>query len=212
MASTMPATQHLSLKVDIPDLCSRYPTTHSATFTIRASISRTTHTTAQLLGLIDIAHEKNHLFIRNPVKMGNPDNIPAGTEYNKPDPENARFYPDKDLGGLVLKDPVLGGTVTRYRFNLANPLAGDATPETALGLLMRNAQWMIEVIGADGFRVDAARHMPSEVMNHFDQAVFRTIHDSILTARSSRHSCFQRSITMTKRSSRATSARIFPAS
>jgi alpha-amylase len=126
-----------------------------------------------LLGLIDIAHEKNHLFIRNPVEAGNPNNIPAGTLYNKPDPENARFYPDKDLGGLVLTDPVLGGTVTRYRFNSKNPLAGDPTSENALGLLMRNAQWMIEVIGADGFRVDAARHMPSEVMNHFDQAVFR---------------------------------------
>ena len=126
-----------------------------------------------LLGLLDIAHEKNNLFIRNPVEAGNPQNIPAGTLYNKPDPNNARFYPDRDLGGLVLNDPVLGRPVTRYRFNLTNPLAGDATPESALGLLMRNAQWMIEVIGADGFRVDAARHMPTEVMNHFDQAVFR---------------------------------------
>ena len=26
---------------------------------------------------------------------------------------------------------------------------------------MRNMQWMIEVIGVDGFRIDAARHMPS---------------------------------------------------
>ena len=32
---------------------------------------------------------------------------------------------------------------------------------------------MIEVIGVDGFRVDAARHMPSWVMNYLDQAVFR---------------------------------------
>jgi glycosidase len=126
-----------------------------------------------LLGLLDIAQEKNHVFIRNPVMASNPLNIPAGTIYNKPDPNNSRFYPDHNLGGLVLNDPVLGGTVTRYRFNLANPSAGDATPENALGLLMRNAQWMIEVTGADGFRVDAARHMPTEVLNHFDQAVFR---------------------------------------
>jgi len=38
-----------------------------------------------LLGLIDIAQEKNYMFIRSPVAAGNPNNIPAGTIYNKPD-------------------------------------------------------------------------------------------------------------------------------
>ena len=33
---------------------------------------------------------------------------------------------------------------------------------------------MIQAIGVDGFRVDAARHMPSWVMNYLDNAVFRT--------------------------------------
>ena len=39
---------------------------------------------------------------------------------------------------------------------------------------MRNMQWMIQAIGVDGFRIDAARHMPTWVINYFDNAVFRT--------------------------------------
>lgn len=127
----------------------------------------------QLAGLVDIAQEKNHQLIRHPTTPGNPSNIPAGTMFNKPDPNNARLYPDQALGGLTLSDPALGGTVTRYRFNAANPLAGDPLPENATGLLMRNAQWMVEVIGVDGFRIDAAKHFPEFVMDYLDQATFR---------------------------------------
>jgi alpha-amylase len=135
----------------------------------------------RLAGLIDIAQEKNHQFIRQPVAPGNPLNIPAGTigifgraPANTPDPNNARFYPDQALGHELFNDPALGGsTVTRYRFNEGTPLEGDAVAENATGLLMRNAQWMIEVIGVDGFRLDAAKHMPTWVLNYLDQAVFR---------------------------------------
>jgi alpha-amylase len=127
----------------------------------------------QLAGLVDIAQEKNHQFIRHPTTPGNPQNIPAGTVFNKPDPNNARFYTDQSLGGLPLSDPHLGGTVTRYNFNAANPLAGDPVQENATGLLMRNAQWMVEVIGVDGFRIDAAKHFPEFVMDYLDQATFR---------------------------------------
>jgi alpha-amylase len=126
----------------------------------------------RLAGLVDIAQEKDHQFIRQPVAEG-PNNIPAGTVFNKPNPNNARFYTDQALGGLVLDDPALGGSVTRYNFNAATPLAGDPVTENAMGLLMRNAQWMIEVIGVDGFRLDAAKHMPTWVLNYLDQAVFR---------------------------------------
>lgn len=127
-----------------------------------------------LFGLIDIAQEKNHQYIRHPIEVGNPQNIPAGTVTNRPDALNARFYPDQDQGGVILTDPALGGgTFTRYSFNLDNPLAGDPVAENATGLLMRNMQYMIQVIGVDGFRVDAARHMPSWVMNYLDNAVFR---------------------------------------
>ena len=126
-----------------------------------------------LFGLIDIAQEKNHQFIRQPVAAGNPANIPAGSIYNKPDANNARFYPDQDLGGIAMNDPNTGGAFTRYNFNLDNPLSGDATTENATGLLMRNMQYMIQVIGVDGFRIDAARHIPTSAMNYFDKAVFR---------------------------------------
>jgi len=128
-----------------------------------------------LFGLLDIAQEKNHQYIRHPIAPGNPQNIPAGTVTNKPDPLNARFYPDQSLGGLTLTDPALGGaTFTRYSLNLSDPLAGDPTAENATGLLMRNMQYMIQMIGVDGFRVDAARHMPSWVMNYLDNAVYRS--------------------------------------
>ncbi|MGD9634827.1 MAG: hypothetical protein AB7G28_07690 [Pirellulales bacterium] len=128
-----------------------------------------------LFGLLDIAQEKNLSYIRHPIAAGNPQNIPAGTVTNKPDPNNARFYPDQALGGVTLTDPATGGgTFTRYSFNLADPLAGDPTAENATGLLMRNMQYMIQVIGVDGFRVDAARHMPTWVMNYLDNAVYRT--------------------------------------
>lgn len=127
----------------------------------------------QVSNLDDIAQEKNFQFIRQPTVAGNPNNIPAGTTYNKPDPNNARFYPDQALGGLTLTDPALGTTVTRYNFNTTTPLAGDPVSENALGLLMRNAQWMIQTIGVDGFRVDAAKNMPSWVLNYLDQATFR---------------------------------------
>jgi len=126
----------------------------------------------RLAGLVDIAQEKNHQFIRHPIAAG-PNNIPAGAVYNKPNPNNARLYTDRDLDGLILNDPALGGNFTRYNFNAAAPLAGDPVLENGTGLLMRNAQWMVEVIGVDGFRIDAAKHFPRWVLDHLDQAVFR---------------------------------------
>ncbi len=138
------------------------------------SVSYTTDAqNGSLFGLIDIAQEANHQFIRQPTTAGNSDNIPAGTVYNKPDPNNARFYPDKDSAGLTLTDPNTSGTFTRYNFNPASPMTGDAVKENATGLLMRNMEWMIQDIGVDGFRIDAARHFPSWVMNYFDDATFR---------------------------------------
>src|SRR5207245_82830 len=66
----------------------------------------------RLAGLIDIAQEKNHQFIRSPVTAGDSRNIPAGTQgafgrpaANVPDPNNARFYADQGLGGTTVYDP-----------------------------------------------------------------------------------------------------------
>jgi glycosidase len=127
-----------------------------------------------LFGLLDIAQEKNHQMIRHPTTAGNPNNIPAGTLRNKPDANNARFYPDQGQGGIALNDPLTGGAFTRYSFNTTTPLAGDPTSENATGLLMRSMQYMLQVVGVDGFRIDAARHMPTWAFNYFDNAVFRS--------------------------------------
>ncbi len=127
----------------------------------------------RLAGLIDINQSLNIQLIRHPVDANNPQNIPAGTLRNLPDPNNARFYPDRANGGTVVFDPAFNQNVTLYDFNAANPLAGDAVTENATGLLMRNVRWMIQDVGVDGFRLDAGRHFPRWVLNFFDQATFR---------------------------------------
>ncbi|MCX7625938.1 MAG: lamin tail domain-containing protein [Candidatus Sumerlaeaceae bacterium] len=107
----------------------------------------------RLAGLIDIAQEKNHVFIRHPV-VPDPLNIPR----QSPKAENRRFYPDRDLPP---------NSLGIYPFNLSNPMAGDPTAENATGLLLRYTQWMLEVIGADGFRIDAEKHIPAWYFSAF---------------------------------------------
>ena len=126
-----------------------------------------------LFGLHDIAQQKDYQFIRHPVAAGNPNNIPAGTIYNKVDPTNTRFYPDQGLGGTAVFDPELGQNVTLYDFNSSDPSQGDPVLENSLGLMMRNARWMVQKYGVAGFRVDAARHFPEFTLDYIDQAVFR---------------------------------------
>lgn len=133
----------------------------------------------RLAGLIDIAQEKNYQFIRSPVQI-DAQNLPAGMTAafgrlaNVPDPGNRRFYPDRDLDPIFVFDPTTGeSNIPIYPFNSAEPLAGDAITENALGYLMRNAQWLIQVIGADGLRLDAAKHFDRWVLNYLDRAVYR---------------------------------------
>ena len=114
----------------------------------------------RLAGLIDIAQEKNHQFIRQPVGP-DPLNIPGGSVYDQPDPANARFYADRDLGGRSVFDPRLNQQVTLYDFNTSDPLQGDAVADNATGLLMRHMRWMVQEVGVDGFRFDAARALPA---------------------------------------------------
>ncbi len=127
----------------------------------------------KLSGLIDIKHETNLQYIRSPVTAGDSRNIPAGTVRNLPNAANRRFYADRDLGGTTLFNPRTGQNATLYSFNTADATAGDAVPENATGLLMRNARWLINDVGVDGFRLDAARHFEPWVMNYFDEAVYR---------------------------------------
>jgi alpha-amylase len=129
-----------------------------------------------LVSLIDIAQQKNYRFIRQPVASGNPNNIPAGTIRNKPDPNNARFYPDRTLTPQTFTNPQGPSgaqSITVYPFNLANPLNGTPIMENATDYLGRSTQWLLDVMRIDGFRLDAAKHIPQWFWNHYwDNYVF----------------------------------------
>ncbi|MGV6813588.1 MAG: GC-type dockerin domain-anchored protein, partial [Phycisphaerales bacterium] len=133
-----------------------------------------------LVGLIDISHESNNAYIRQPVDENNPLNIPAGTIWNQPDPNNARFYPDQVLSPTIFTNPGTSNnpvplSFTRYPYNLNAPLNGDPVADNATGLLMRWAQWMVEVQGVDGFRLDAHKHVPTWFWDgFFDSSVYKT--------------------------------------
>jgi alpha-amylase len=123
-------------------------------------------------GLIDIAHEETNEFVRNPVP-GAASNIPAGSIpqfgrlANVAKESNRRFYKDRTRPA----DRVVNGVpVWDYTADVAT--TGDPITENATGYLMRHAQWMVQEIGVDGFRLDATKHMPSWVLNdYFDPAV-----------------------------------------
>jgi hypothetical protein len=128
----------------------------------------------RLAGLIDIDQATNWRFIRQPTTEGDPLNIPAGTVHNRPDPTNARFYPDLQGEKIVVFDPLTGeGGIEIHRFNRDDPMAGDAVAENALGYLMRYEQYMVEVMGVDGFRIDAMKHVDGFALGYLDRAVYR---------------------------------------
>ncbi len=133
----------------------------------------------RLAGLIDIAQEKNYQYIRSPVP-GYANDIPAGTTpwnnriANLPDPNNTRLYPDRSLNPIIVYDPTTGEqNIHIYPFNTVNPTNGTPVAENATGLLMRYAQWLVQVYGVDGFRIDAAKNMPQWFLNYVDRAVYR---------------------------------------
>ena len=140
----------------------------------------------RLAGLIDIDHGTNFRFYRNPVPgivpgAGDGGNIRPGTKFafgriaNVPDNNNRRFYPDRSLQPIMVYDPITGEqNIAVYPFNLGSPLNGTPQPENVTGYLMRNAQWLVQTVGADGFRLDAAKHVQGFALDYFDRAVYRT--------------------------------------
>ena len=133
----------------------------------------------RLAGLIDIDHATNFQFVRNPVP-GFADNLPAGTTpkfgrlANVPDEANRRFYPDRDGPVRYVFDPRTGErNIPVYSFNPADPSGGDPVAENATGYLMRNAQWLVQEVGVDGFRIDAAKHVEPFVLDYYDRAVYQ---------------------------------------
>lgn len=133
---------------------------------------------ARLCGAVTIDPATDFPMVRNPVP-GFP-NIRAGTKVafgrlaNVPDERNRRFYPDPHLDPLLLFDPKTGEqNLHLYPFNLKNPMAGEPIAENAVSYLMRNARWLVQVIGFDGFRIDAAKNMQDLVFPKLDRAVYR---------------------------------------
>jgi alpha-amylase len=140
----------------------------------------TSQQTARLSGLIEINPTTNFQQIRSPVNPNDPRNIRAGTTpafgriANVPTASNAQYYPDTSLQPISVYDPTTGEqNIKIYPFNLQNPLDGTPATENALGYLMRNTQWLVQVIGVDGFRIDAAKNMQQFVMNYYDRSVYR---------------------------------------
>ena len=136
----------------------------------------------RLLGLIDIDQAQsgpNYEFIRHPVAP-DADNLPmpAGALRNQPDPDNARLYPDTGLSALMPSNPGTNRNpsppaLTFFPYNTADPMAGDAVTENATALLLRSTQYYLEVLKVDGFRLDAAKHIPTWFWDNFwDAAVF----------------------------------------
>ncbi|MBX3357607.1 MAG: hypothetical protein KF745_04185 [Phycisphaeraceae bacterium] len=137
-----------------------------------------------LVGLIDIAHEKNYQYIRHPI-AADPLNIPAGTVYNRPNAANTRLYPDLQLvpspgiqdPGLPtnqFRNPATNQVLNFTVFNTADPAAGDPVAENAVGLLIRWTQWMLDDLKVDGFRLDAAKHIPPWFWtNYWDNAPYK---------------------------------------
>ncbi len=137
----------------------------------------------RLANLITIDLTSGRSFVRNPVP-GDPNNIrqapngwtiatstllpngqPGGStilrQANTPTEDNRRFYPDQSLPGITVTDPATGGgAYTIHPYNTASPGAGDPMSETNAGYMMRYAQWLVNDIGVDGLRIDAARHVP----------------------------------------------------
>jgi alpha-amylase len=72
--------------------------------------------------------------------------------------DNRRFYPDLNGPSRTVVDN--GVPYTVFDYNTSNPSAGDPVQEGVTGYVMRYAQWLIQDIGLDGLRVDAARHVP----------------------------------------------------
>jgi alpha-amylase len=140
----------------------------------------------QVAGLNHIDPASNYEFIRLPTTAGNPQNIAAGTTpydgllSNIPTASNAQYYPSQSIVHTE-NDPTLGLTNAPIaQFNPANPMSGTPTATNALGYLMQYAQWMIQVMGVDGFRYDGGNNTYPWVQNYLDLATYNMSNRNLL--------------------------------
>jgi alpha-amylase len=138
-----------------------------------------------LVGLIDINQASNNVFIRQPIDSVNPQNLPPGTIRNRPNAANRQYYPDLQAtsGVLTFRNPLGVNPAQDITIHPIDPsdalqsdptqMKGDPVTENATALLLRSTQWMMDVIDVDGFRLDAAKHIPVWFWNQYwDNIVF----------------------------------------
>jgi len=101
----------------------------------------------------------------------NPRNLPGEPASS----DNRQFYPDRDVTSPASLGNTSGDRRSHSGFNLDHPLAGEPVEENATGLLSRYGQWMIEVVGINGFRLDAAKHVPDWFWRDFYDRAVRAI-------------------------------------
>ena len=154
-------------------------------------------TKARLSGLIEIDPTTNFQMIRSPVNPNDPRNIRPGTTpafgriANLPQASNCAVLPRYEPHADRRSDPTLGQqNVAIYPFNLQNPMNGTPEPENVVGYLMRNTQWLVQVIGVDGFRIDAAKNMQQFVLNYYDESVYRASNRYLLNGQQEQISAF----------------------
>lgn len=111
----------------------------------------------RISSLIDINHDSPSYWIRHPAFPNDTLNIP----YQPVKLEYLRLYPDAELPTFT---NAFGEQIRP--FNIADPDQGDPAPESVNGMLRRYTQWMAEVIGVDGFRLDAVKHTPAGWFNN----------------------------------------------
>ncbi|HMD53137.1 MAG TPA: hypothetical protein VKJ65_01115, partial [Phycisphaerae bacterium] len=142
--------------------------------------------TGQVDGLVNINYNYSptspytSMYLREPTTLGNPNNLPAGTApadgriANQAMPANQQFSPEPGYETNSLYNPATGqSNIQVNQFNTADPGGGSPTEENDTGYMMSVLQYYVQVLGVDGFRLDAVKNMEWPTMlPYYEQAVY----------------------------------------